>query len=826
MKDPKELLYMIHARTDADGRWQARNVRRMKFLNVYLEHPDFLSDATFTDRRYTPPTAALVDGTDVQVMKLGLPVVGRVLDPEGRPIAGASVVATPMPDLLADEELPRATTDGDGRFRFPHAKPGPLHLIARAPGRGPGVAEVDVAADLEPAEIRLEPGKTLAGRVVDAGGRPLARAFVNVDSWRRYRCLGVYLATDADGRFRWDEAPGDGVMLNVGQSGHLGVFRHRVEPGQADLVFALKPALGLSGTVRDASTKKRVEQATVETGLVDPTTRAVTWRTGTGPGQPFLFSGNLQGQIDASAAPAFRFRVTALGFKPAVSPEYPSDAGEVAWDVNLEPGDVAEGPVGKVGGPDGAPVAGAVVYVVGRRGGLGLTDGLVQSRGVDTSATTAPDGSFRLPAVAEHFALVVVHDLFFGMASKAEYEVDRTLRVAPWGRVEGVARVGSKPAAGQALRYSAEPSDRFPGIHIGSEGKATTDPEGRFAFERVPPIAVRIARDPGDGPDRPFGDIGRLFPVKAGETTRAEVGGIGRPVVGRVVPPQPGQGAKPRLSGLRVDLDSNRAYFPYPLEFLRSKDSLIEGSWGRWGGTWRESDAGRDYLRDLVRRSMKLGPDAAFRFDDVPPGVYRLAVELDSNVPPSRRPDSGPRSDLFLTFEVPEVAGGQSDEPLDLGPLTLWTRTEPVVGEPAPNFKVTTVDGREVTLADYRGRFLLLDFGAPWVEQARIQVGRLDAIRHQFGKDERLAILSLTVDRDTPETRAYVADKLQSWGQAVIGPLGLDNAVARAYGIGDDLFHPGGMPREFLIGPDGKLIAKDLHYQKVGEAVGAALLKK
>ena len=145
-------------------------------------------------------------GTDVQVVRRGDAVEGRVVDDQGRPIAGASVhwVAAGWSGNV--EQLPetsRTSTDADGRFRFAHVNPGfvamiPGHvvLIAKAPGHEPGVANVLLRPGSPPVEFRLGPGKTLAGRVVDAEGRPIDGAFVSIASWRGYRCLGVYLATD------------------------------------------------------------------------------------------------------------------------------------------------------------------------------------------------------------------------------------------------------------------------------------------------------------------------------------------------------------------------------------------------------------------------------------------------------------------------------------------------------------------------------------------------------------------------------------------------------------------------------------------------------
>ena len=54
-KDEKELAYMVTATTDEQGAWRCRCFRSMTFANLYLSHPDFLSDDAFHPRRHGRP---------------------------------------------------------------------------------------------------------------------------------------------------------------------------------------------------------------------------------------------------------------------------------------------------------------------------------------------------------------------------------------------------------------------------------------------------------------------------------------------------------------------------------------------------------------------------------------------------------------------------------------------------------------------------------------------------------------------------------------------------------------------------------------------------
>ena len=338
----------------------------MKWSFLYLSHPDFLADDELHARQFgdtdaketAPELQPLRDFTDVQVMTKGVEVKARVLDTEGKPIGGASATW-----LMADNrgtlgnELRWEAADADGRVVFPHSRPGDLLLVARAPGHAPEMQPVKAESGTAETEIRLGPARTLAGHVVDTKNQPIAGAFVNVDNWRGFRGLRVYLATDRDGRFRWDEAPDESVLLNVSKAGHLDILFRKATPG-SDFVFTLKRALDINGTVRDLETRKRIEQGTVEVGVVDPKDDSILWRAA--ESTIWIFKGNLHAGLDAEAAPAYRLRLKARGYEPFVTRVIRADEGDVTLDVvwSKIPQD---GPVlvGQVLDPDGQPLAGA-----------------------------------------------------------------------------------------------------------------------------------------------------------------------------------------------------------------------------------------------------------------------------------------------------------------------------------------------------------------------------------------------------------------------------------------------------------------------------------
>jgi protocatechuate 3,4-dioxygenase beta subunit len=118
------------------------------------------------------------------------PVSGQVVDPDGRPAAGAKVYVGPLTDEAAMRR-PRATAGADGRFALSLARsevPGPdwadarrmVRLIAEADGFGPAWTDPGEATDGRPVVLRLARDDVpIEGTIADLEGRPIAGAKIH-----------------------------------------------------------------------------------------------------------------------------------------------------------------------------------------------------------------------------------------------------------------------------------------------------------------------------------------------------------------------------------------------------------------------------------------------------------------------------------------------------------------------------------------------------------------------------------------------------------------------------------------------------------------------
>ncbi len=126
-------------------------------------------------------------------------VVGRVLDPQGKPVPGATVMASAQPKTIGSAiglgtlnpaPIGQANSDGSGRFRIDAPRTSSSRYdqfgaIALAPGYGIGWIELDPDVDEPAAEITLRPEQVIQGRLFDIQGRAAQGVMVSVWSIRR-----------------------------------------------------------------------------------------------------------------------------------------------------------------------------------------------------------------------------------------------------------------------------------------------------------------------------------------------------------------------------------------------------------------------------------------------------------------------------------------------------------------------------------------------------------------------------------------------------------------------------------------------------------------
>ncbi|MBV6655247.1 MAG: TlpA family protein disulfide reductase, partial [Mameliella sp.] len=122
-------------------------------------------------------------------------------------------------------------------------------------------------------------------------------------------------------------------------------------------------------------------------------------------------------------------------------------------------------------------------------------------------------------------------------------------------------------------------------------------------------------------------------------------------------------------------------------------------------------------------------------------------------------------------------------------------------GGTAPDFSQNNPDGEALSLSDFKGKIVLLDFWASWCGPCRRENPNVVKVYEKY-KDKGFEILGISLDRGREKwLQAIEADGL-TWPQ-VSDLKGWQNEVALLYGVRS-------IPHTVLIGKDGEVIANKL----------------
>lgn len=128
------------------------------------------------------------------------------------------------------------------------------------------------------------------------------------------------------------------------------------------------------------------------------------------------------------------------------------------------------------------------------------------------------------------------------------------------------------------------------------------------------------------------------------------------------------------------------------------------------------------------------------------------------------------------------------------------------IGDPAPDFAATFLSGKPFTLSQKETDYLLLDFWATWCGPCLADLPELKRIHADFAGSE-FQIIGISLDEQLTDLTSHLEQKPLPWPQ-IYQQNTWNDIITTPYSILN-------IPMNYLIGPDGEIVAKDLSMEEL-----------
>jgi peroxiredoxin len=115
----------------------------------------------------------------------------------------------------------------------------------------------------------------------------------------------------------------------------------------------------------------------------------------------------------------------------------------------------------------------------------------------------------------------------------------------------------------------------------------------------------------------------------------------------------------------------------------------------------------------------------------------------------------------------------------------------------APNFTLSTLKGEEISLSDYKGKIIFLNFWATWCPPCRKEMPSMQTLHEQM-QGNPFAMIAVNLQEEKPTVEQFITDKGYTF------PVLLDSTGE----VGGAMYGVQSIPTTYIIGKDGEILAR------------------
>lgn len=163
----------------------------------------------------------------------------------------------------------------------------------------------------------------------------------------------------------------------------------------------------------------------------------------------------------------------------------------------------------------------------------------------------------------------------------------------------------------------------------------------------------------------------------------------------------------------------------------------------------------------------------------------------------------------LLVKEEPPVVDQTPETPAETETPTIPATQDIAVGQLAPDFTLKNLQGEEVSLSDFKGKIVMINFWATWCKWCDIEMPDMQKLSSE---NDDLVVLAVDVQEDIKDVEAYI--KKGGYDFEVV--LDSDGSVSQTYLVN-------GLPNSYFVDKEGILLGKvggAINYAQMNEILG------